>query len=114
MRRCIGKYNERISIEKLAGTADAHGHIDNTANSNWQLYSDAYASVMTRGGREFWKIDQQQADISHVWHCPYSATLAAATPDMRLKHEGLFYEIVSVIDLDLAHEEIEIQTKRAV
>jgi hypothetical protein len=33
---------------------------------------------------------------------------------MRLVNESVTYEIVSVIDVDLAHEEIEIQTKRAV
>lgn len=112
--RCVGKYNERLTIESLKGTADAHGHIDNTSNDNWKTYTSSYATVMTRGGREFWKVDQQAADVTHVWRCPYGKALAAATPDMRLKHEGLFYEIVSVVDLDMKHEEIEIQTRLAI
>jgi len=33
---------------------------------------------------------------------------------MRLICEGVTYEILSVIDIDLAHREIEIQTARAV
>jgi hypothetical protein len=33
---------------------------------------------------------------------------------MRLIYDGDTYEILSVIDIDLAHMEIEIQTKRAV
>jgi SPP1 family predicted phage head-tail adaptor len=70
--------------------------------------------VKSKGGREFWKVDQVNADVSHVWLCPYSKTLAAATPAMRLENEGVTYEILSVIDIDLAHKEVEIQTKRAV
>lgn len=113
--RCIQKYNKKIRIESLTGaTADAFGHVDNTAAANWTQYDHAYAAVMSKGGREFWKVDRVESDVSHVWVCPYSRTLVAATTDMRLISEGLTYEILSVIDIDLAHEEIEIQTRRAV
>ena len=110
---CPTKYNKRIKIERLSGTVDAHGQVDQTANANWIDYTAAYASVQTKGGREFWKIQQTTADVSHVWKCPWSKSLAAATPDMRLISESVTYEIVSVIDIDLAHREIEIQTKLA-
>lgn len=112
--RCIGEYNHKITIQQLTGTADAHGHIDNTAAANWSQYTTSFAAVKSKGGREFWKVDQVSADVSHVWLCPYSAALAAATPDMQLVNESVTYEILSVIDIDLAHEEVEIQTKRAV
>ena len=105
------RYDKMIGVQRLSGTADAHGVIDNTDNSNWQPYVSSYAAVMTKGGREFWKVDRVEADVSHVWMCPFTPSLAAATPDMRILHEGKYYQIVSVIDVDLAHEEIEIQTK---
>ena len=112
--RCSDAYSHRITIERPAGTADAYGHLDLTADSNWTEYCQSYAMVTSKGGREFWKVQQVNADVSHVWKCPWSRTMAAATPDMRLIHEGLTYEILSVIDIDLAHEQIEIQTRRAV
>lgn len=112
--RCVSEYDKKVTIQQSAGTADAHGHVDITSASNWSTYTTSYAAVKTKGGREFWKIDRVEADVSHVWHCPYSKTLAAATPKMRLVNDSVTYEIVSVIDVDLAHEEIEIQTKRAV
>lgn len=113
--RCIQKYTKKVRIESLTGaTADGYGHIDNTDDANWSSYCTAYASVMSKGGREFWKVDRVEADVSHVWVCPYSKTLANATPDMRLISEGVTYEILSVIDIDIAHEEVEIQTRRAV
>ena len=111
---CIGEYIQSITIEQLSGTADAHGFVDNTDDTNWTEYVSSFALVQTKGGREFWKVDRVDADVSHVWLCPWSTTLAAALPSMRLIHEETTYEIVSVIDVDLAHEQIEIQTKRAV
>lgn len=114
MECCLQKYDKKVTIERLSGTADAHGHIDNTAGSNWTSYASGWASVQSKGGREFWKVQQVQADVSHVWTLQYSKSLAAATPDMRLIHEGQTYEILSVVDIDLAHHEVQIQTRRAV
>ena len=114
MNRCINQYDKKVTIERLSGTADAHGHISTIVNANWTIYATAYASVQTKGGREFWKVQQINADVSHVWRCQWSKSLAAATPDMRLTCEGVTYEILSVIDVDLASEEVEIQTRRPV
>lgn len=108
------KYNKRISIQRLSGTADAAGHIDPTTNANWSTYAAAFASVQTKGGREFWKVQQVNADVDQAWRMPWSRDIAAATPDMRLVSEGVTYEILSVVDVNLAHEEVEIQTRKAV
>lgn len=107
--------NKKVSIESLTGTtADAHGHVDNTAAANWTEYVAAFCSVQSKGGREFWKVDQVNANVDHVWETGYNATIAAVTPDMRLKHDGNTYEIIAIIDIDLSHETIQIQTRRAV
>ena len=107
---CVANYDRKVVIQSQSGTVDAHGFKADT----WTQYAVSFASIKSRGGREFWKVDQVNADVSHVWRCPYDKTLAAATPDMQLVSDSLTYEIVSVIDIDLAHEEVEIQTKRAV
>jgi len=109
-------YDQIVRIEKVKSTAtkDAHGRVDKSSDSNWETHESGYAAVQSKGGREFWKVQQVTADVSHVWWMPYSTLAASATPDMRLKHEGNTYSIVSVIDIDLAHDEVEIQTKREV
>jgi SPP1 family predicted phage head-tail adaptor len=108
-------YDKKVSIEHLTGTtADAHGQVEQTTNSNWSLFCSAWCSVISKGGREFWKVQQVNADVSHVWKTMWSKTAANITPKMRLIHEGLTYEILSAVDIDLAHRQIEIQTKRAV
>lgn len=111
MKTCTDRYDKLIRVERLAGTADAHGHIDNTADANWATHGNSYARVQSKGGREFWKVQQVNADVSHVWWVPYSSEMASATPDMRLINEGKTYEILSVIDIDLAHQQVEIQTR---
>lgn len=113
---CAQQYDKYIVIQKLdtTATADSANFVDRTLDTNWQEYTDSYAAVQSRGGREFWKVDQVSAEVSHVWRCPWSTVLAAATTDMRLRYEDVTYNILSVIDVDLAHDVVEIQTKRAV
>ena len=113
---CSSQYDKMVTIQKIDNTVstDSAGFRDRTLDSSWTKYTDSYAACQSRGGREFWKVDQVAADVSHVWRCPYSERLAAATPDMRLRHEGVTYNILSVIDIDLAHQEVEIQTRKAV
>jgi head-tail adaptor len=111
---CVVRYDRKVVIQNLTGTVDAHGFQDETLDTNWVTYETAYCSVESKGGREFWKNQQVTADVSHIWRCQWSKKLALATPDMRLLHEGSVYEIISIEDVDLAHYEIEIRTKKAV
>ena len=107
--------NKKITIENLIGqTADAHGQVEQTTDANWGTYCTAWCSCVSKGGREFWKVQQVNADVSHVWKTMWSKTAANITPFMRLIFEGDTYEILSVHDIDMDHYEIEIQTKRAV
>jgi SPP1 family predicted phage head-tail adaptor len=112
--RCTDHYTKRCEIQRPVGTADAHGHVDSTADANWQRVTTAFCSCVSKGGREFWKVQQVNADVSHVWRTPYSKTIAECTPDMRLICEGKTYEILSVIDIDEEHRHVEIQTRRKV
>ena len=106
------RYDHRVTIQRLAGTPDAAGHIDPNTDANWSTYATAFASVKSRGGREFWRVQQVQSDVDFVFRCPWSPTLENATPAMRLMTDGKVYEILSVINVDLANETIEIQTRR--
>ena len=105
-------YTTRITVQRLAGTADAAGHVNGNTDANWSTYCTAWASVRSRGGREFWRVSQVQSDVDFVFNCPWSRTLGNVTPDMRILTDGKVYEIVSVINVDLANNSIEIQTRR--
>jgi head-tail adaptor len=111
---CVTQYDKKITIKHLTGSPDAHGFIDNTDAANWEEFTRAWGSVQSKGGREFWKNSQVVADVSHIWRCQWSAKLATVTPDMQLINENVVYEIISVEDVDLAHQTVEIRTKKAV
>lgn len=111
---CLSEYDKRVTIQKAVGTADAHGHVDITTNANWQTYATAYCKVITKGGREFWKVQQVNADSDQAWTTQWSKTIQNVTPDMRLIFEGNTYEILTAIDVNMDHEEIQILTRRKV
>lgn len=114
--KCDGHdYDKKCTIQHLTGqTTDAHGQVEQTTNANWSEYCKLWCSCVSKGGREFWKVQQVNADVSHVWKAMWSKTAANITPFMRLIFEGNTYEILSVQDINMDHYEIEIQTKRAV
>ncbi len=117
MKRChrkIGEYDLKVTFETPSGTADAHGHIDLTNLSNWSSFSSAWAKCVSKGGREFWKVNQVNADVSHVWYVAYDSSLDAITPDDRLIYDQTRYEIIAAFNIDNANLEYEIHTKRAV
>jgi head-tail adaptor len=111
---CLSDYDKRVTIRQAVGTPDAHGHIDLTTASNWSIYATAYCKVITKGGREFWKVQQVNADTEQAWTAQWSPTLQEVTPDMRLEYDGNVYEILSAIDVNMDHEEIQILTRRKV
>jgi len=112
--KCTDNYNKKVRIEQLTGTDDAHGFVDQSKDANWSKYADAWCRVMSRNGKEFWKVQQVNDTVDYVWWCRYSKQMEQATPDMRMVYDGNVYEILSVIDIDLEHCEIQLQTRRAV
>ena len=111
---CLSDYDKKVTIQRLVGTADAHGHVDLTTGSNWQTYATAFCKVITKGGREFWKVQQVNANTDQAWTTQWTKTLDGVTPDMRLIYEGNTYEILAATDIDMDHEEIQILTRRKV
>jgi len=111
---CLSDYDKKVTIQRLVGTADAHGHVDLTTGSNWQTYATAFCKVITKGGREFWKVQQVNANTDQAWTTQWTKTLDGVTPDMRLIYEGNTYEILAATDVDMNHEEIQILTRRKV
>ena len=107
--------NEPVTLEALDAGAipDGHGHIDPTSG-DWTTFHTSYATVVTRGGSEFWKASRVSNSVSHVWRLPWDSTAAAATPRMRLRHGSDYHYIESVQDLDMHHQTVEIQTRRTV
>jgi len=113
-KMCCNAYNKKVLIQELTATADAHGFVDDTADVSWTTYCTSYATVISKGGREFWKNDQKLADVNHIWTCPWTKTLEAAKPSMRLKYETATYSIILVENIDLSNKTVVIHTAKKV
>jgi SPP1 family predicted phage head-tail adaptor len=116
VRRCAGEYNRPVTVENIKSdaTENAYGEVDLTADASWETYAARRAKVVTKGGREFWKVDKVEADVSAVFWLRYDSTTVDITPEMRIALGTADYQIISAVDVDNAHEEIEIQAKLAV
>ena len=103
------RYRQIVTIEEPAGTADATGHIDLTAEANWARVGKFQANFVTKGGREGRIFDQVQAEVSHVLRMRSTRQSRAIHPEMRLKHEGRTYNIVAAYDVDNDKEVVQLE-----
>lgn len=108
----IREYSLKVTIQrvKAAAATDGHGFVDKTAAASWETYTTAWAKCTSKGGREWWKVDRQEATVTHVWHCPYDTTLVAADSAMRLVYGSETHNIETVDNIDRMDTEIEIRT----
>ncbi len=109
---CRPRPDKKITVQRLAGTADLAGHINGNTDANWTTYATAWATAQTRGGREFWKVQQVESTVDTVFRCPWTRALEQATPAMRINYDGTIYEILSVVNVDLADDIVEFQCRR--
>lgn len=108
-----GNFNRRVTIEKIKDNpiVDAHGEVDLSESDSWEVYAVRWAEIQTKGGREFWKVDKVEAEVSHLIRVPYDRLTMGITPEMRIKFMGRIINIVSAIDINEMHEIIEMQCR---
>ena len=108
-----GNFNRRVTIQKIKNNPieDSHGEVDQTDELNWETHAARWAEIQTKGGREFWKVDKVEADVSHLIRIPYDRLTMNIDSQMRIRLGDRTINIVSVIDVDERHEVIEMQCK---
>jgi SPP1 family predicted phage head-tail adaptor len=112
-----GRYNKLVTIQKIKTGATANtstGKIDKSLDSNWTTHANAYCSVSTGAGREFYRASQVHADLTHLWETRSTVSLRSTTPEMRIQWDGRTFEIISSMDKDEARETHQITTKEVV
>lgn len=77
------RLNRRMTFERLSGTADAAGHVDESVSGNWSTYTRVAAAIVAKSSREFFGADQVQADVTHQITIRWSRTADAIEADMR-------------------------------
>lgn len=94
-----GSLNRRVTIEKRSSTRDAGGQLVDV----WTEYATVWANVITQAGigfvsQQFVAGGAERNRATMSFRIRYRTDITA---DMRIKHQGAYYEIHAVLpDLD--------------
>ena len=112
MKTAIGALRHRIQLQTLPAiddsTRDERGGVDRT----WQTISNGHrwASIEPLNGNELWRAQQVNTEITGRIKMRYMADLP--TP-LRVKHGSHAYDILAVININEADEELHLLSKEA-
>ena len=110
-----GSYPKLVTIQKPKTTGqDAAGHIDLSDDSNWEDVSKAYCKVLPQSGKEFYRAQKTEANITHVLETQYSTNTAAIDPSYRIRLGTRSLNVVSAINEEEMNKTILISCIEAV
>jgi SPP1 family predicted phage head-tail adaptor len=97
-----GDFNRRIAIQqRSSGTPDSFGQ----ASQTWTDLLQCWARIEPLSGRELVLAQAQSAEVTHLVEIMYRPTVTAA---MRVVYQGRIFNVLSVIDPDMAHVTLEL------
>ena len=100
-----GKMRHEIIIQKSTYTVDSFGGRTDV----WVDFIECWAACRALTGREAFNMQQFSATIDRVFNIRYADGI---TPDMRiLNDDGLYHDIVSVVDDDGRRQDLTIYTQ---
>lgn len=94
-----GRLKKRITIEQRIPGSDF------AKEESWTDFVTVNAAVEPLRGRELIAAQQMQSEVTArivVRH------ISGIRPDMRIRHEGRYFEILSIIDVEEQHEELNL------
>ena len=107
-----GKLNRRVTIEAPPpGVSDEYGHNDEGGNRDWKVVASVWAQVTPLSGREFWRSQQVQSDITHEVVIRYRPDVRH---NQRIRYGDRTLNIESVIDTEEAGVELRLMCKEVV
>jgi SPP1 family predicted phage head-tail adaptor len=97
----VGKLRHRLIIQKVAETQDTSGGIVST----WTTFARVWGSIEPLRGREFFAAREKQSRIDTRIRIRY---LEGINPKMRIIWEDHTYEILAILDIEMAHKEMQL------
>ena len=99
-----GLLRHRISIEAYSTAKNGRGE----DISQWATHAQRWADVTPLSGREAERAKQIEAEATWKITLRYDPTIQ---PDHRIKFDGRTLDILSIIDTDYQHRELQILAK---
>ena len=90
-----GNLNQRVEVQRLAGTVNAAGQLDETTAANWVTFTNRWCEMVTRGSREFFRGVEVAADITHQVTMRADPESRAFTTKQRLRLGSRVFNIAS-------------------
>ncbi len=88
-----GLRDSLVSVQRLRSVPDAGGHIDESSDSNWEVFTRQWMSVLPRGSREFFRGEQVAADITHQFECLLNSESSQISPKNRIVWKGRRFNV---------------------
>ena len=92
MRRSLGRYRHKITIQRDAGTRDAGGGL----TSSWTTFATVYARMFTQSANNQLRKGQDAQLRNTVFEC--REWVSNVTADMRVSWNGRTFAISGVTD----------------
>lgn len=99
-----GKLRHLITIQELALGSPQY-HPNGESNEEWGTFGTVWAAFEPLQGNELFRAQAINSEIKARVTIRY---LAGVEPDMRIVFEGKYYNILSVIDRDMRHVEMQL------
>lgn len=112
----IGVMRQSVSLQQLKDTltADAAGHVDETAATSWQTVGTRKCKVLTRGGVEGYRFNQVQAEVTHIVELRSDSLTRTIAPTWRLLLDGRTLDITAAFDPDNMRQRIQVNAAEQV
>jgi SPP1 family predicted phage head-tail adaptor len=100
----VGKLNKRVTLQRLVNTRGTSGELV----ESWQDEATVWAAVEPLSGREYWQAQEMASETSIRVRIRYRAGLV---PTMRVVYGARHFEILSIIDLEEGHREMQLMCR---
>ena len=107
MKLRIGDLRHRITIQKLEMIQDSYGQ----ATETWVDVVTVFAAVNPISGREFFKAETINSEITHRILIRYRKGIE---PSMRVNFKGRIFTILSVINFQEKNEALQLMCKEMI
>ncbi len=102
-----GRFRHRITLQELVTGQDEAGQpVD-----MWQDVATVWAAVEPLRGREYFAAQQVQAEVTTRIRIRYRRGIR---PEMRVLYDGRLFNILSVIDPEERHVELQLMCREVV
>lgn len=96
-----GELDRRVTLQQRSGSKDAFGQQLTT----WSDMATVWANIRPTNGREILTAGAIAAEVSHIVTIRYRPGIA---PSMRLLYGSQVFNIVAVVEPELAHVSLEL------